>query len=122
MPGGSNNQNGTFTFTDARTGLGATSGIGMANLALGLADSYTEIGPRALTIWRGLMLEEFAQDSWKVTAKLHLDYGVRVTTIQGFHALWGNADYFDGALYNPAQAVQVNPNDRQRHPGHGQPV
>jgi hypothetical protein len=23
--------------------------------------------------------------------------------------LWGNADYFDGALYNPATAVQVNP-------------
>jgi hypothetical protein len=109
VPGGSNNQNGTFTFTDARTGLGATSGIGMANLALGLADSYTEIGPRALTIWRGLMFEEFAQDSWKVTQKLHVDYGVRITTIQGYHPLWGNADYFDGGLYNPAQAPQVDP-------------
>lgn len=109
VPGGSNNQNGTFTFTDARTGLGATSGIGMANLALGLADSYTEIGPRALTIWRSTMLEGFAQDSWKVTEKLHLDYGVRITTIWGYHPLWGNADYFDGALYNPANAPQVSP-------------
>ena len=52
VPGGASDQNGTFTFTDARTGLGATSGVGMANLALGLADSYTEIGPRALTICR----------------------------------------------------------------------
>jgi hypothetical protein len=109
VPGGSNNQNGTFTFTDARTGLGATSGIGLANLALGLADSYTEIGPRAYTIWRGGMWEEFAQDSWKATQKLHIDYGLRITTIQGFHPLWGNADYFDAALYNPAQAVQVDP-------------
>ena len=47
------------------------------------------------------MVEEFAQDSWKVTPKLHIDYGVRVSTITGFHPLWGNADYFDGALYNP---------------------
>ncbi len=109
VPGGSNNQNGTFTFTDARTGLGATSGIGMANLALGLADSYTEIGPRAYTIWRGWMWEEFAQDSWKVTEKLHIDIGVRISSIQGFHPLWGNADYFNGAMYNPSQAVQVSP-------------
>src|SRR5471030_1997809 len=108
VPGGASNQNGTFTFTDGRTGLGATSGVGIANLALGLADSYTEIGPRALTIWRSAVVEEFVQDSWKVTSKLHLDYGIRVTTIHGFHPLWGNADYFNGALYNPAQAVQVD--------------
>jgi hypothetical protein len=109
VPGGASNQNGTFTFTDARTGFGATSGVGIANLALGLADAYTEIGPRAYTIWRGAMYEGFAQDSWKVTQKLHLDYGIRWSQIQGFHALWGNQDYFDGALYNPAKAVQVDP-------------
>ncbi len=108
VPGGASNQNGNFTFTDARTGLGATSGIGLANMALGLADSYTEIGPRALTIWRGAIFEEFAQDSWKLSSKLHVDYGIRVTTVKGFHAQWGNADYFNGALYDPTQAVKVD--------------
>jgi hypothetical protein len=107
VPGGASDQNGTFYFSDARTGLGATSGIGMANLALGLADSYTEIGPRSLTIWRSWMLEGFVQDSWKVTPKLHIEYGIRWTQVQGQHPLWGNADYFDGALYNPTSAVQV---------------
>ena len=106
VPGGSNNQNGTFTFTDG--GTGKTSGASIANLALGVADSYTEIGPRAYTAWRGNMNEFFAQDSWKVTEKLHIDYGVRVTVITPYSPLWGNADYFDGKLYNPAQAVQVN--------------
>jgi len=109
VPGGASNQNGTFVFTDPRTGLGATSGVGLANMALGLADSYTEIGPRSLTIFRGWMHEAFAQDSWKVNAKLHVEYGVRWSYITGFHALWGNNDYFDGALYNPATAPQVNP-------------
>jgi hypothetical protein len=108
VPGGASDQNGTFTFSDTRTGLGATSGIGMANLALGLADTYTEIGPRALTIWRAWMWEGFAQDSWKVSPKLHIDYGIRLSNIAGFHPLWGNADYFDGALYNPTSAVQVS--------------
>ena len=108
VPGGASDQNGNFTFTDARTGLGATSGVGMANMALGLADSYTEIGPRSLTIFRGIMHEAFAQDSWKVNDKLHVEYGVRWSYITGFHALWGNNDYFDGNLYNPATAPQVN--------------
>ncbi len=107
VPGGANNQNGNFTFTD--TGVGATSGVGIANLAMGFADSYTEIGPRAYTIWRGQVYEPFAQDSWQITPKLHIDYGIRETTNIPFSALWGNADYFDGKLYNPAQAVQVDP-------------
>ncbi len=64
VPGGANNQNGNFVFSD--NGTGATSGVSIANLALGYADSYTEIGPRAYTIWRGYMFEEFAQDSWKI--------------------------------------------------------
>ncbi len=106
VPGGANNQNGNFSFSDS--GTGATSGVSIANLALGYADSYTEIGPRALTIWRRPMYEEFVQDSWKVNPKLHLDYGVRMSTVIGFHPLWGNADYFNGALYNPAQAVSLN--------------
>ncbi len=107
VPGGSNNQNGTFTFTD--TGTGKTSGVGIANLALGAADSYTEIGPRAYTIWLSQMYEFFAQDSWQVTPALHIDYGIRETTIVPYYPLWGNADYFDPALYNSAQAVQVDP-------------
>jgi hypothetical protein len=56
------------------------------------------------------MAEEFSRDSWKITPKLHIDYGVCVSTITGFHPLWGNADYFDGALCNPANAVQINAN------------
>ncbi len=107
VPGGSNNQNGTFTFTD--NGTGATSGVGLANLALGYADSYTEIGPRAYTPWRGQMYESFAQDSWQVNPKLHINFGIRETTIVPFYSLWGNVDYFDGNLYNPADAVQINP-------------
>ncbi len=106
VPGGSNNQNGTFTFSD--TGTGRTSGVGLANLAFGAADSYTEIGPRAYTVWRGQLYEFFAQDSWTVTPALHIDYGIRETTSVPYYPLWGNADYFDPALYNSADAVQVD--------------
>jgi Carboxypeptidase regulatory-like domain/TonB-dependent Receptor Plug Domain len=109
VPGGASNQNGTFFFTDQRTGLGGTSGVALANLALGLADSYTEIGPRAFTVWRGKMFEEFAQDNWQLTPKMNLDYGLRITTIVAPNAQWANAVYFDPALYSPSAAPVVSP-------------
>jgi hypothetical protein len=109
VPGGASNQNGTFAFSDPRTGLGATSGVGLANLALGLADSYTEIGTKAFTEWRGKLFEYFAQDNWQVTSKLNLDYGLRVTSIVAPYAQWANAVYFDPASYVAANAPLQNP-------------
>jgi hypothetical protein len=106
VPGGTNNQNGTFAFSDSYVNGG---GLGIANLALGLADGYTEIGPRAYAIWRGAMYEWFAQDSWKITPRLHIDYGVRDAVVFSFHTLWGNAAFFDPTLYDPAQAVNIDP-------------
>jgi len=101
-----NNQNGQFLFTDGRTG---GSGSSVANAAMGLFDTYSEIGHRAYTIFRGSMWEGFAQDGWKVNQKLHVDYGVRYTVIVPYHALWGNMTVFDPKFYDPAKAVKVDP-------------
>ena len=109
VPGGANNQNGSFVFTDNRNGLGGTTGVGLANLALGLADSYTEIGPKAYTVWNGQMYEAFLQDSWSVTPRLHIDFGVRETTLTPYKPAWGNAAYFDPGSYSASSAPQVNP-------------
>jgi Carboxypeptidase regulatory-like domain/TonB-dependent Receptor Plug Domain len=121
VPGGASNQNGTFFFSDPRTGLGGTSGVGLANLALGLADSYTEIGPKAFTEWRGTLFEEFIQDNWQLTHKLNLDYGLRFTTVIPYSAQWGNAVYFDPASYNPSSAPQVDPKNGNVIVGTGNP-
>ncbi|MGH9402471.1 MAG: carboxypeptidase regulatory-like domain-containing protein [Terriglobia bacterium] len=110
-----NTQNGQFSFTDngggfARPGYTtASSGAAVANAALGLFDSYSEIGDRAYTIFRGNMYEGFAQDAWSVSSRLHINYGVRYSVIVPFHADWGNMIVFDPAFYNPANAVTVNP-------------
>lgn len=105
-----NNQNGQFSFTDTRPG---GTGNAIANAALGLFDTYSELGQRAYTIFRGSMVEAFAQDSWKVSQKLHLDYGLRYTVIVPYHALWGNMAVFDPTLYNPSKAVTVDPKTDQ---------
>jgi hypothetical protein len=103
-----NNQNGQFLITDARSSQPGT-GVGAANAALGLFDTYSELGQRAYTIFRGSMWEGFAQDSWKVNQKLHVDYGVRYTVIVPFSALWRNMIVFDRGFYDPSKAVQIDP-------------
>ncbi len=113
-----NNQNGQFSFTDTRSGQ-PTSGVAMANAALGLFDTYSELGQRAYTIFRGSMSEFFAQDGWKATQKLHVDYGVRYTVIVPYHALWGNMAVFAPEFYDPSKAVTVNPTNGTIVPNSG---
>jgi hypothetical protein len=101
-----NNQNGQFSFTDGRSGA-PNSGNAIANTAMGLFDSYSELGQRAYTIFRGSSYEPFAQDSWKVNRKLTVNYGIRYTVIVPYKALWGNMIAFDPTLYDPSKAVTV---------------
>ncbi len=106
-PGGTNNQNGRFVFSNA----GRTDGTGVAsaNAALGLFDTYAEIGDRSYTPYRGHMFEWFLQDSWKATPKLRLEAGVRQSIIQPYYSLWRNMVVFDSKYYNPALAPTVSP-------------
>ncbi len=108
VPGGTNNQNGRFIFTDARAGA-PTSGTAIANTALGLFDSYAEIGPRSYTPYRGHMMEAFFQDSWKATSKLRFEMGLRYTIMQPYYySLWGNMSVFDTKRYDPARAAVLD--------------
>lgn len=65
------------------------------------------------------MFEFFGQDSWKVTPKLHLDYGLRYTVIQPYYSLWGNISVFDPPSYSAAKAVQQDPKTGNIIPGTG---
>jgi hypothetical protein len=101
-----NNQNGQFTFTDTRSGA-PSSGNAIGNTAMGIFDSYSELGQRAYTPFRGFSYEPYAQDSWKVSQKLTVNLGVRYTVIVPYHAMWGNMIVFDPVLYDPSKAVTV---------------
>ena len=81
---------------------------------MGLFDTYSELGQRAYTIFRGTSYEPYAQDSWKVSPKLTVNYGMRYTVIVPYHALWGNMIVFDPALYDPSKAVTIDREDRRR--------
>lgn len=106
VPGGTNNQNGRFVFN--RTTPGGT-GIAISNAAIGLFDTYAELGTRSFTPYRGHMVEWFVQDSWKVTPKLRLEAGLRHSLIQSYYSLWRNMLVFDPKYYNPNTTVTLDP-------------
>jgi hypothetical protein len=105
-PGGTNNQDGLFTFSNNTPG---GTGLDFANQAIGKFSTYAEVGQRSFTPYRTFSNEFYGQDSWKVTSKLHLDIGARWNIISPYYSLWGNIAYFNPAAYNPANAVQINP-------------
>ena len=106
-PGSTNNPNGQFTFSD--TGSALTTGVAVANAALGLFNTYGEVGKKDYTPYRATAFEAFVQDGWKITPKLKLDYGVRFEHWPPWSSLWGNIASFNPAYYNPANAAVVDP-------------
>lgn len=107
-PGATNNQNGLFIFTGQHNHE-ATSGAGVANAALGLFDSYGEIGQRSYSLFRGNSAEFFAQDTWRAKPTLTLQYGVRYSVFQPWFVKWRNQSMFNPKYYDPATAPTVNP-------------
>ncbi|WP_263374230.1 TonB-dependent receptor [Granulicella aggregans] len=118
--GQTNNQNGQFDFNGTNNKAG--TGYDLADAALGLYYTYSEVGARAETPYRGNLYEFFAQDSFKATPKLHLEYGVRYTSIHPYYSLWNNAGSFDPAYYNASTAIQVNPSTGNPIAGTGDPL
>ena len=107
VPGGTNNQNGRFVFTD---GTPNGTGLGLGNAALGLFSTYAEIGTRALTVYRAHEFDWYFQDSWAVTPKLKMELGVRHTLMTPYYfAKQNNMSIFDANRYDPSRAVVQDP-------------
>jgi hypothetical protein len=106
VPGGTNNQNGRFVFSNATPN---GTGVGMANAAIGLFETYAELGTRSFTPYRGHMYEWFIQDSWKATERLRLEAGVRHSIVQPYYSLWRNNVFFDPKYYNANSTVTLDP-------------
>jgi len=116
--GQTNNQNGQFDFSSQNPN---GTGYDIADAALGLYYTYAEVGARDETPYRGNLYEFFAQDSFKATPKLHLEYGVRYTSVHPYYSEYNNAGSFDPAFYDPASAVHVNPTTGNPIAGSGNP-
>jgi hypothetical protein len=102
----SGTQNGTSTFLD--TGHPQTTGVALGNVALGYFNTYNEIGKRAYTLLRSWSLESYAQDTWKATPNLTVEFGVRHTYYQPWFAKWNDIATFDARFYTAANRAVVD--------------
>ncbi len=74
-----------------------------SNAILGNFRSYQESNTRIGTLARGSTIEWYAQDNWKATRKLTLDYGVRFTAVVPYWQADGRAVNFDPRRYDAAR-------------------
>ncbi len=81
------------------------SNYAFANAALGVFNSYTESNVRYGANMRQSLVEWFAQDSWRVSKRLNIDYGVRWTWAGQMHPHnAGQQSVFMRSLYTAGQA------------------
>jgi len=106
IPGGTNNQNGQFDFRNTSSGR---TGLGIADMAVGIFTNYAEIGQRARTSWRALATDIFVQDSWRPTSKLTVEGGFRYAIWPPWYSTTNNIANFDPRFYSTTNQAVINP-------------
>ena len=95
--------NGVYTFTDSTSNPFDTN-FGFSNAATGVYNTFNQASTYAIGKYRYNNVEWFAQDNWKVTSKLTLDYGMRFYWIQPqFDEDLQSANFLP-SRFNPADA------------------
>jgi Carboxypeptidase regulatory-like domain/TonB-dependent Receptor Plug Domain len=111
------NINGQFSFGTGPTGGGSCPvgtpcklGDPIASALLGQYDTFSQSTARPLGKFRYNQLEFFVQDTWKITPRLTLDYGMRFAWIPPQYDANNQVALFDPASYNPANAITIDTN------------
>ncbi len=110
--------NGSISFA---TGHPLSSGHAFADGLLGNFSTYTEADRGREGWFRFTQVEWYAQDDWKVSARLTANLGVRYFYMQPQYGALQNVVVFAPRYYDPAKAVTVLPSNGEVVPGSGDP-
>ncbi len=108
--------NGSYSFT---TNFSKNA---VANMLLGLPNSYTEAERLVVSHSRFSLFEAFAQDDYRVHPRFTLNYGVRWTN---YYNPWDTDNVltnFIPSMWDGSKAPQINRTNGQRIPGTGDPL
>jgi hypothetical protein len=100
---GSVNYSGVYDFGHSSANPLST-GNGYANAQLGIFTTYQELNDRLDRENRHWYSSFYAQDSWRITSSLTLDYGLRVEHHGAVYESRTENSGFDPRLWDPAQA------------------
>jgi hypothetical protein len=81
---------------------GMTTGNSFGDILANNFAAFSQGLPNNEGLWRFTNLEGYAQDSWKVSRRLTLNYGARVSWMQPWYETRGKAETFLPSAYNPA--------------------
>jgi hypothetical protein len=101
---GSNDYNGVYNFGHSADNPLST-GNGYANALLGVFTSYNERNDRVDAEVRHWQWDAYAQDSWRLSPRFTMDYGLRVTHHGAVYETREMNSAFDPDLWNPARAA-----------------
>jgi len=103
---GTTNYMGNFNFGSSSNNPN-DSGNGYANMLLGVITQYQEATVRVDKDVRHWETDAYVQDSWRLTSRLTMDYGVRFQHSGAFYETNHSTAAFYPELYNPAQAPSL---------------
>ncbi|HEX9200327.1 MAG TPA: carboxypeptidase-like regulatory domain-containing protein, partial [Acidobacteriaceae bacterium] len=102
------------------SGNANSTGYAIADALLGNFNSYQEASADPTGHFRFNQPEAFAQDTWKATRNLSIEYGIRWQLILPMYTQGNNMANFDPSAYNPATAITVTTAGKVT-PGTGNP-
>lgn len=109
------NYNGQFNFNNCATSNNAIScdpstGSPFASALLGLFSNFDQSSARPRGYFRYNQLEFYAQDTWQVTPRLTLNYGMRFVWIPPQYDAISQIALFDPTSFSRSAAVQIDTN------------
>ncbi len=109
------NSNGQFSFSNDCTGAfgcftsgNSNSGSPFASALVGSFSSFDQSSARPSGYFRYNQVEWYAQDTWQISPRLTLDYGLRFVYIPPTYDAQSQIALFTPSAYNPATAVSID--------------
>ena len=121
------NSNGQFSFNNCATSSSATNcasnlGSPFASALLGDFQSFDQSSSRPIGFFRYNQLEFYLQDTWQISPRLTLDYGIRFAWIPPQYDAKNQIALFEPSLYSQANAIHIDPSSGNPIPGTGNPL
>lgn len=103
--------NGTYTqgFLSFDSTSDVSTGNAFADMLMGNIASYSQMSKAVKYYFRYKILEPFLQDDWRITPRLTLNLGVRVSLFGTYRERYQQVFNFNPARYDSTKAIGIDP-------------